>query len=534
MILSRLQIPILVLFLVTLLVCDCEAQRLTSISRHPDGTELSGSSFNPHVSKDGRFVAFDYKTTAFINLDNPSHVFYWDRLTRETYEVSQNNQDFNFSSAAMVGITEDGAKIVFWGSLQGSDDIDVYLFDRVSGKITLYMARDTQSFCSEDDIFAPDKGSISTDARYYVFTTCKPVSLIGLDREYEIYIYDSQEMSFALVPGSTFQQRGGFPAPYVPSISSDGRYVAYANGVVFLYDTVEQNRVSVSKGEGLGHSPTMTPDGRYTVFVGFIPNPLSENDGARSDIFVYDRVSDDIDRISVNNFGIPTNAFSYEPDISDDGRYVTFRSTATNLVYGDIGSFDDLFVFDRVRRRVNMVSISDADVQSNGGNLNAEISGDGNTIVFQSGASNLLADNMISNVEIYSLDRTQLPIDVAAPPPTKFFTGMPPGFPPVVNVNQATVSILLQPIVSIDFRPRLKKVGRAVRYRLRIAREHQPGERKRRKDSRGIVTRRPQIILKRLRSGIYNANHRVEVKQGRRTKRRVKSEWSRTVRFEIK
>ena len=53
------------------------------------------------------------------------------------------------------------------------------------------------------------------------------------------------------------------------------------------------------------------------------------------DVFVYDRESDTIERVSVASDGTEGNSASGSPSISADGRYVAFDSTASNLVPGD-------------------------------------------------------------------------------------------------------------------------------------------------------------------------------------------------------
>ena len=54
-----------------------------------------------------------------------------------------------------------------------------------------------------------------------------------------------------------------------------------------------------------------------------------------------------IERVNVDDNGVEGNGVSFNPSISSDGRFVAFRSYATNLVPGDTNSDADVFVYDR-------------------------------------------------------------------------------------------------------------------------------------------------------------------------------------------
>ncbi len=66
-----------------------------------------------------------------------------------------------------------------------------------------------------------------------------------------------------------------------------------------------------------------------------------------ADVYVYDRPTHTYELISVDSNGNKGNAGSYFSEISDDGRYVTFYSNATNLILGDRNSKSDVFIRDR-------------------------------------------------------------------------------------------------------------------------------------------------------------------------------------------
>lgn len=81
------------------------------------------------------------------------------------------------------------------------------------------------------------------------------------------------------------------------------------------------------------------------------------------------------------------NGESFDPSISDSGRYVVFTSEASNLVPGDTNGKADIFLKDQeVGTTFNLT------LGGNGDSLGGVISGDGSTVAFYSSATNLTAD----------------------------------------------------------------------------------------------------------------------------------------------
>ncbi|MFT4520160.1 MAG: hypothetical protein ACI9JM_002560 [Halioglobus sp.] len=109
-------------------------------------------------------------------------------------------------------------------------------------------------------------------------------------------------------------------------------------------------RASVnSDGEqsnGFTPSAAVLADGGYVAFQSSGCN-LSDIDVAWDDVFVFDTVTNTTELISVNSAGDPGNEGSFSPEISGNGRYVTFHSLATNLAANDSNGDHDIFVHDR-------------------------------------------------------------------------------------------------------------------------------------------------------------------------------------------
>jgi Tol biopolymer transport system component len=156
-------------------------------------------------------------------------------------------------------------------------------------------------------------------------------------------------------------------------------------------------RVSVSsagaQANGTGsYVPAISGNGRYITFESDASNLVTGDANNRSDIFVRDTLTNTTERVSVG-IGAESNGDSQFPVISRDGRYIAFESTATNLVEGDTNNREDIFVYDRLTRQTRRVSVNGAGFQGNGDSANAAISANGNFIAFYSEANNLVNDD---------------------------------------------------------------------------------------------------------------------------------------------
>ena len=161
----------------------------------------------------------------------------------------------------------------------------------------------------------------------------------------------------------------------------------------------DTTRVSVSSGgaEGNGPSggeyiaPSLSADGRYVAFRSSASNLVAGDTNLTTDIFVHDRQTGVTERVSVSSGGAQGNWGADEPSISADGRYVAFPSLASNLVAGDTNLVLDVFVHDRQSGVTERVSVSSSGTQGNSDSFEAFISADGRYVGFTSWASNLVA-----------------------------------------------------------------------------------------------------------------------------------------------
>ena len=103
-------------------------------------------------------------------------------------------------------------------------------------------------------------------------------------------------------------------------------------------------RSNGTQGNDGSYDPSISDDGRYVAFESDATRLVHNDTNGEKDIFVHDRNTGKTKRVSIRSNG--TEAFggsSSDPSISDDGRYVAFESYATRLVHNDTNGTGDVF-----------------------------------------------------------------------------------------------------------------------------------------------------------------------------------------------
>ena len=153
-------------------------------------------------------------------------------------------------------------------------------------------------------------------------------------------------------------------------------------------------------GNAMSESPDVSADGRTVSFWSAASDLVGDDLNEAGDIFVRER-DGGLERVSVSSDGAEADGDSYSPSISESGRYVVFVSSATNLVGGDENGVDDVFVHDRLTGRTARVSVAMDGGEANGASGPAVISGDGLVIGFSSAASNLMPADHNRAVDLF-------------------------------------------------------------------------------------------------------------------------------------
>ena len=398
-----------------------------------DGTQGNSSSYNSSISADGRYVAFVSYASNLVSGDtnNYQDVFAHDLQTGETTRVSvsssgeQGNGDSCYHFPC-ISLSADGRYLAFksYASNLVSGDTngweDIFVHDRQTGETT----RVSVSSSGEQGNFYSFYPSISTDGRYVAFASAASNLVSGdTNGREDIFVHDRQTGETTSVSVSSSGEQGNWESFY-PSISADGRYVAFdsysdnlvsgdTNGDedIFVHDrqTGETTRASVSSmGEQANNASirsSISFDGRYVSFESLATNLVSGDTNGFWDIFVHDRQTGETTRVSVSSSGEQGNSTSWLTFISADGRFVVFNSGATNLVSGDTNGVLDTFVHDRQTAETTRVSVSSSGEQGNDSSGAPSMSDDGRYVSFQSIASNLVSGDTNGYTDVFVHDR---------------------------------------------------------------------------------------------------------------------------------
>jgi len=200
------------------------------------------------------------------------------------------------------------------------------------------------------------------------------------------------------------------PAP--GTILYDGNNVTLAteDGKITLLPKTapEVRRASISSSSaqstGLSDRPSISRDGRYVVFhsYGALAGTVAPN---TANIFLRDTLTNTTELLSSAAFGGAANGASLYPRISDDGRFVLFQSDASNLVPDDTNGYTDIFVRDLQTGVTRLLSRNGSTPADQGCHL-PDISDNGRFVVFESSATNLVSPTPAGGVrQVYLLNR---------------------------------------------------------------------------------------------------------------------------------
>jgi Tol biopolymer transport system component len=211
---------------------------------------------------------------------------------------------------------------------------------------------------------------------------------------------------------------------HTPSINSSGRFIAFAslagdlvegdeNGFldVYVYDKIADEMVRASVAASIGEpngdskDPYISGDGRYVTFSSAATNIVAEGANVNVDIYVRDLFLGETTKVSVRPDGVFTELNSWNPAISADGSHVVFTSGDNGLVPGDIEGPQDVFVRNLGSWDIERVSVSTGGGESNERNGVAAINSDGSVVVWWSRADNLVENDDNGQDDIFVRDR---------------------------------------------------------------------------------------------------------------------------------
>jgi len=218
--------------------------------------------------------------------------------------------------------------------------------------------------------------------------------------------------------------REGSGLSYSPALSTNGRFVAftsYAGDLVrgdtnhstdiFVHDrrTDKTRRVSVrSDGtdvHGDSRLATISGDGQLIAFQSDATKLVRHDTNEADDVFVHDSSTRTTNRVSVSTDGEQGHYYSRTPDMSKDGRFVSFYSVSPNLTAHDTNGFDDIFVRNIERKTTHLVSLGNHEQQGKQPSTSSFLSADGRYVAFVSEAGNLVKSDTNHAYDVFVRDR---------------------------------------------------------------------------------------------------------------------------------
>jgi uncharacterized repeat protein (TIGR01451 family) len=417
------------------------------------------------LGPDGSFAIFrgsgSNHVTSQSDTNGSDDLFLFDRATSGVTLVSRRGTSSTTTPSSGLQadfvFSPDGAWVAFASSAanvlnvqtEGNTGPDVFLFSRAAGSVSLVSRRAGATIATSptDGFNTTYSMAISSDGRWisYVFPGTQMVSgQSDTNQSPDVFLFDRVAGTNALVSGAagsaTATANGGARKLVM---SSDGGRIAYTSaawdaisGVVdtnggddlLVWDKAANTTVLATRRDPSLPSATtggdstistlptaVSADGRYTVFLSnssrLIPGQVDFN--GVPDVFLYDRTAGTTTLVSRVPGTVATAGTSSllagatAAVISANGRWIAFSTDIPNLVTGDTGSSEDVFLYDRLTADLRMITRGATTGVSAGGSTPV-ISADGSYVLVLTRASNLVAgmsDPQTSSVDAFLFDR---------------------------------------------------------------------------------------------------------------------------------
>ena len=350
------------------------ATALVTVSK--TGTPSAAGGFAASVSADGRFVAFASAGSDFVDGDTNGtlDIFLRDMNNGTTAMVSASQTGAPADLGAIVNnvagkreISDDGRYVAFTSSATNlvptpnNGKSQVYVKDMATGLVTRASVDGSNAVGNDASSGAVLSGSGRTVA---FLSLAANFSSLSTTHTSQLFVRD-------LDAGSTT----------LDSVSSAG--------APMLAWPVS--------------APALSFDGHYLVFETRAQLESRDRDAGTFDVYLRDRSLHTTVLASVSPNAV-AGADSRAPSISADGRWVGFQSLDNLLVSGDANGMMDVFVYDRSTEAVTLVSLNDAGQQANQPSTSASVSADGRFVVLQTTASNLVTSPTSTGAQLYVRD----------------------------------------------------------------------------------------------------------------------------------
>ena len=422
---------------------------LISVNDAGNGS-LPGNSDQPRPSADGRFVAFRNASGGQIGLvarasfvsSAFSQIYLRDSVSNLTTLISVNKNGVlpGNNNSQNPQLTPDGRFTVFESTASDlvSNDVngvisDIFIRDRTGTNCELVSVNVAGTGSASSDSYAP---SVSADGRYVAFESfAGNFGPTDSNNHFDVYVRDQQTGSNILCSPNLAGNNGGNNDSFNALVNANGTKViffSYASDLVagdtnnggdlFAFDLATRSLQLISRNtnglpaNGSSFDAAVSADGRYVAFYSDASDLVPNDSNGNGDVFVRDLIAGTTALVSgICAGGTSGNNFSDAPQISANGRYVTFRSFALDLAPGDYSNANGN-IFRRDLLAGSTVLVSQNRTLLGGGDNNSyagRISDNGNAISFLSSADDLIFGDANNSDDAFAWSTGVTGVDLA-------------------------------------------------------------------------------------------------------------------------
>ncbi|MCB5176973.1 hypothetical protein [Microvirga lenta] len=412
------------------------------VSTGVGGTQADGASLGSRLSGDGRYLVFTSEATNLVADDrnDVQDVFRKDLVTGEVIRVSIGHDAHGNvidGNMEVCGVSANGRYILMSGWASNLSVNDIFRKDLVTGElIRITTGRDSQGNpvpADRDTFYA----AISADGQTVVFSS-KATNLVANDTNSSSDVFRWSASTGEITRLSVSKDAAGndvefLLGSYQPTLSGDGRYAFFLSeanilGPGYVWD-VSLYRIDLNTGaitdvsspkDAQGNlirasddvfSPAgVSENGRYIVFRSKANNLVPNDTNNGGDVFWKDLETGETRLASTSSAGVQSSEdLVSAPTVSNDGRFVYFNSTSANLVDGDTNGSVDIFRKDMVTGETIRLSAAVNGVEANRNSSEPFLSADGRKLIFSSSAINLVTGDTNETSDIFVVSMDYLP-----------------------------------------------------------------------------------------------------------------------------
>lgn len=425
-------------------------------------TTANNLSEKPVVAAGGAVIAFRSTATNLIagltDSNSAADLFLYDVAAGTTALASRTaasaTTTANGTSDAPV-LSADGVYLAFTctgtnlvtGQSDTNGSTDVFVHNRGTGT-TVLASRSSASPTTTASVYS-DQPAISADGSWIAFRTAgNNLGVYDANSQPDIWAFDRSTGTTLLVSRRALAPlRPGSNASATPTLSSDGRFIAYSSASnnlvtgqvdnftwdVFVFDrtTLLNTLVSrastsaVTDANAGSTSPSISADGAWIAYLSDATNLIASQTDAnqaqatRSDVFVFDRAvgTNTLASRSTSSATTTANRSSDRAALASGGGFVVFTSAATDVMSGltDANTANDVWAWERAtgtnaavsRRDTGPVGATGNGTSKVPGAVPAALSADGRWAAVVSNAANLASGITDTNAadDVYLFDR---------------------------------------------------------------------------------------------------------------------------------